>query len=472
MLLNYFGCGQGYLGEKTKQLETVRRQCEWIMVRGRKRAMQKRTQKFRGKGLIVKKWTFLPAVVIALSLSLLSGCAKKTLEPFTESLDIKEISSGSFSWFAFNQDNFIRIPKIQSAPTVLQKPWTEAIRIATMALQKPTASETPKAYAVVNRLGMIEFSDDKANLYVDINLFSTRTAVGLVFIDKTPVFSMFKNSLFNESVNSDSPFLSISKKAIDNYQEKDAAANIYDYTSSKNNPFLVQFDLEQHICFPIVNTNNIALNNMGSPYQITDFSFDGDKFFCSAKKVDEKKDRVQFAYFTLIPKIPLLTITPETAEKSISIESIEQGVYRASFQYNDFNTAPQRLKDLLSSLPETASFSLDLYTAGGPSPRHYVAGGGGNSSLVSFRGTAQLCDTYVAVMFLDGTLFFKGSLYDGHLLNGGRTFAIRLPKLPAGFVYSSFIITGRTLYAAWEENYFYKSARSGFIKVNLSDVIK
>lgn len=410
----------------------------------------------------------LRIITAVMALIILQGCKKKVEQPFTEKLDIKEIT-GSFAWYAFNADTFIRIPRISSAPTVIAKPWTESVRIAAMVLQQPNSSGTPKAFATVNRLGIIAFDDDKINLYVDVNLFSTRTSVGLVFVNNTPVFSMYKSAFFNE-VKDDSPFFSVSKKAVENYNEKQDDANIYDYTSNKNNPFLVQFDLEQHICFPIVNTNNIALEGMGSNYEVTDFNFDGEKFVCGAKRVDENKKRVYFSYFQLTPKMPLLSITPQTAEKNIRIDSITQEDYRATFDYSDFNNAPERVKELLENLPNDASFTCNVYTAGGSSPRRYITGNG--STMTSFSAVAHICDTYVCAMFLDGTLFFKGGLYNGHTLNNGKIFAIRLPKLPAGFVYSSMAITGNTLYAAWEENYFYKSAKSGFIKVNLTDVVK
>ena len=49
----------------------------------------------------------------------------------------------------------------------------------------------------------------------------------------------------------------------------------------------------------------------------------------------------------------------------------------------------------------------------------------------------------------------------------GMPVAIRLPKLPVGFVYSDFVISGSTLYVAWEESSFYETGRAGFLQVNL-----
>ena len=49
--------------------------------------------------------------------------------------------------------------------------------------------------------------------------------------------------------------------------------------------------------------------------------------------------------------------------------------------------------------------------------------------------------------------------------------AIRLPLLPENFVYSDFVITETSLYAAWEETSFYKTGRSGFIYVDLENTL-
>ena len=57
------------------------------------------------------------------------------------------------------------------------------------------------------------------------------------------------------------------------------------------------------------------------------------------------------------------------------------------------------------------------------------------------------------------------------VLNGGKTVALKLPKLLAGYVYSGFTVSGSSLYAAWEETSFFKTGRSGFICVDLDAVL-
>ena len=74
-------------------------------------------------------------------------------------------------------------------------------------------------------------------------------------------------------------------------------------------------------------------------------------------------------------------------------------------------------------------------------------------------------------MFQEGTLYLEGALDGRRILRGGKPVAIRLPKLPQGFRYTSFVISGTSLYAAWEETDFYKTSRSGFIQVNLDETL-
>jgi hypothetical protein len=84
---------------------------------------------------------------------------------------------------------------------------------------------------------------------------------------------------------------------------------------------------------------------------------------------------------------------------------------------------------------------------------------------------ALLADTYACAMFSDGTTYISGALFGRHILKAGNTCAFRLPKLPSGYEYSVFAISGTTMYAAWEETSFYKTGRSGFISADLDRIL-
>lgn len=406
-------------------------------------------------------------LALTVASAMLISC-KKREEPAPPVSNIIQITK-SFEWYAFTSDNFIPINKIQNAPTAIAKPWTECTRVTSMALSAPADESCPKGYALVNRLGVIEFDGRRTNLYADVAMFRGRTASAITLYNNTPVFSLYRSTFFNADINK-RPFLSSTHQA---------DVSISD-GGNGDDPFLVQFDTVGHISFPIVAVHNIdleelfALNALGagkavnSHAEITDHIYCDGVFKCTAKLLSEDEERVAFSYFSLKPKVDLLTITPQTAQDLLTVTPIAQSDYREAARYADFNTAPERVRELLKDFPSTTSFSLELHGAGSPILKRYTQGS--SSALTSFSATALMSDTFAIALFLDGTIFFKGALWGGHFLNSGRTVAMRLPKLPAGFVYSSLVISGGTLYAGWEENHFYKCAKSGFIAVHLDEL--
>ena len=81
-----------------------------------------------------------------------------------------------------------------------------------------------------------------------------------------------------------------------------------------------------------------------------------------------------------------------------------------------------------------------------------------------------LNDTFSLAIFTDGTSFFEGAIQDKYVVNNGNPIAFRLPKLPMGFSYSTFVVEKNILYVAWEEKVFYEVGRTGFLTVDLEKV--
>lgn len=361
------------------------------------------------------------------------SCEKKQALPVTEI----PVQTDSFSWYAFSGGSFQKISRLSDAPAVPAKPWTEAVRISSMATAySDDEGSVPKGYAVVNRLGVLVFDGDNANLFSDTALFSGKSARNLVFYENTPLFMVYRSSFFNDA---------------DNFPQKNGS------------PFLIQFDSAQRISYPVLSVENLGFD---SGYEITDFIWDGSVWTCSAKSSENAK--TVFSYVSFQPKLPLLSITPENASSSIYIEESTAEKFRGAQKASDFSKAPARLKELLQTLPKDASFSVTCYNAGGHSPRTFVSGAQEAGVL---SAVAVLSDTWGCVLFEDGTVFLKGALYGRPVLNGGKTVAIKLPKIPAGFVYSGFSISGTSLYASWEETSFFKTARSGFIRIDADAVL-
>ena len=370
------------------------------------------------------------------------GCKKTNLSENSSNLISSntisvEITKTNHIWYYFTNLTFRAIDKVQNVPAQQILPWTEAIRISS-ANNTADAFESTTAYAVVNRLGMLKFENDGVFLSPDVTVFNGRTAGNLVFVNNIPVYSVYKSSFFNNTISDPS-------------YKNNSAAHL----------FLLQFDPYTKISYPIINSTSI-IRQVNS--EITDFHWDGLEWICSIKTISDNKN--DFSYVKFRTQIPLLAISPSTANSSLSIEESSLQEFRNCKTYINYSQSPERIKKLLSGFDKKLPFIIEVKTAGGTSPRTYenlIAG----SQEKNLNAKAILSQSWSAALFEDGTLYLEGALPGHHILRSGMPVAIRLPKLPVGFVYSDFVISGTTLYAAWEESSFYKTGRSGFLQVNL-----
>ena len=367
----------------------------------------------------------------------LYSCKKQDNTIQTNNAISVEITKKNHTWYYFNNYTFQQIEKPQLVPAQAEKPWTEAIRISS-ANNAAEGDSDPLAYAIVNRLGVIKFNNETIFLSPDVNLFNNRTAGNLVFSNNVPVFSVYKSSFFNDSI-------------VDPDYKKDDSAHL----------FLVQFDSTAKISYPLINCNNITKKRNS---EITDFFWNGFEWCCSIKTISDTKN--EFSYVIFKPQIPLLAISPATADSSITLSDTDADFFRDCRKQLDYNYAPERIKKLLSGFDKKLPFEIEVKNAGGTSPRYYT-NNINDTSKKELHAKAILSQSWSAALFEDGTLFLEGALPSRHILRSGKPVAIRLPKLPTGFVYSDFVISGTTLYAAWEESSFYQTGRSGFLQVNL-----
>ena len=374
-------------------------------------------------------------------LSIFFVSCKKESKKLPDNVPTLEVKVQNHSWYYFTENGFSPVEKPKFAPQCPSVPWTEAVRISSANSVNAKNGET-QGYAVVNRLGILSFQNNKFDLSKDITLFSDKTAGNLVFYEDTPLFSVYKSTFFNDSIQNAT-------------YKNDNSLHL----------FLVQFDINTKISYPIINCNNIT-NEENS--EVTDFYWDGKNWTCSIKSVSNYKNN--FSYIQWRPNIPLLSISPSNASASISVEESNVEKFRELKAQKDFEQAPERIKKLLAGFSNSKSFSVELKNIGGISPRNY------QNQVATFKekelkAKGILSESWSCILFEDGTLFIEGALPGKHILREGKPVAIRLPKLPGGFVYSDFVISGSTLYAAWEETDFYSIKRSGFLVVDLDKTL-
>ena len=371
------------------------------------------------------------------------SCKKKEKQKAAEvETTIKEVSR-NHKWYYFSDFEVLPVDKPQNVPLKSFVPWTEAVRISSSNITNSTNESNYEAFALVNRAGMLCFSGNTFALKNDITLFEDRTAGNLVFCNDTPIFSVYKSSFFNNSIS-------------DPAYREDASQHF----------FLVQFDVNTGVSYPVINSGNITKL---ADTEVVDYSWDGKNWLCCLKTVNE--NRVGFSYVQWTPAAPLLSLTPSTASENIVLaDSTEEAFRNTKKPLDSSREAPERIKKLFSGFAGDVPFSIEVKTAGGYSSREYYNSASG-SDKKELKASAIISESWSAALFEDGTLYIEGALPGKHILRAGKPVAIRLPKLPPQFVYSDFVISGTTLYAAWEETDFFKTNRSGFLMLDLDSTL-
>lgn len=380
-------------------------------------------------------------IILALSLTV-TGCKKDKKTPQAAPEITVEVKKGNHTWYYFTQNTFKQIDRPNRAPFQPQVPWTEAVRISSANNTVDSEEGNNKAFAVVNRLGMLTFEGEKITVSGDVSLFSDRTAGNLIFLNDKPLFSVYKSSFFNNTITDP------------NYR-----------LNQDNHLFLVQFDDIANISYPLINSNNITEEPNA---EVTDFNWDGLNFICSVKSITDSRNA--FSYVSFKPSITLLSLSPATAKGNLVVSDSDVDTFRNTKAHINYKNAPERVKSLLAGFSAELPFIVEVKTAGGTSPRVYANQVPGSTEK-ELQAKAILAQSWSAALFEDGTMYLEGALPGKHILRSGKPVAIRLPKLSPGFIYSDFVISGTTLYVAWEETSFYKTGRSGFLEVNLDNTL-
>ncbi|MDD7014273.1 MAG: hypothetical protein PUI24_04750 [Spirochaetales bacterium] len=384
----------------------------------------------------MKKWNLIFAVVFVLV-----SCTKSKSD-FMEQEEIIQIKTDEKNhwWYYFCDNGIEEIDLPQNTPLVVEKPWTEAVRISSAATvpyknRKNSKSEF-EAYAVVNRKGLVAFTEENARLFKDDSLFLGNTADSLVFSDNVPVFYFYRSSYFFD------------ESKVSNLEMEKA-----------ERPFLVEFDFASKNFYPLVSYKNLGLDKNSD---IAGFFWNGKTWVCSSKTSVE--NGVEFKYFIWEPPVELTKLNPALGGENFYIKDSTEEIYRQLNMPKLFSQAPENLKSILGRIPEEISFYVSLRDESGTSPVSYSQQENDSVPLTAYASSES--EKYLIVLFSDGTVYVK--------INSGKdknVKAFRLPKLPPEFSYGEFAIAGESLYVAWEESSFYLTKRSGFIKVNLSQVL-
>lgn len=377
---------------------------------------------------------------LVLTLFVLGSCHKKD-DKNTELMELRSVQK-SHTWYYFTADGFETCTIPQDAPPVPEKPWTEAVRISSAGSVpvKDALNSYYEAYAIVNHSGIIAFSDKGPEFFADRSIFSSETADSLVFSKGVPVFYLYRSTFFNQI---DEPF----SKTSDSNSKR------------TQRPFLVEFNPSSKLFFPLVSYKNLRLKEED---QVTGFVWNGKTWACSAKKILEK-ERFEFSYFLWEPVAELSELSPAlNTEDMMVFKPSSEDEYKKIILPKLFNSSPEQVKDLLSSIPEEFPFYLIWRDESGTTPLSYYQSGNGAAPVNAYGLTAP-ASGYAVCVFADGTTYVKKA--------EENVAAFRLPLLPAGYTYGEVAVADDSLIVSWEQTSFYKTGRAGFISVNLLEVL-
>ncbi len=121
--------------------------------------------------------------------------------------------------------------------------------------------------------------------------------------------------------------------------------------------------------------------------------------------------------------------------------------------------APDGVRNILGKLPDTLVYAVKLYSDGTRSTQTYARRGEGTP----LEGTAFVSASSTAVLFSDGTFYYGPNAAEGDVKT------IQLPALSRGYVYTSFLVSGKSLIAAWEEQRFFETGRTGILVTRIPD---
>lgn len=373
---------------------------------------------------------FLSLFLLFYFVCTLSCSPKQENSEITQS-EITELKA--HQWFYFSKDGFYEIDLPQNAPDVAIKPWTEAIRLCSAGTNNNISC------ALINNLGILDFSFETPFLVKDNQLFNNVTADTLLFTANGPAFHLYRNTLFNK-----------------NPENKD-----------EKRPLIAIYDTEQKICIPILFYQDFGISNDA---QITNILPKNGQWFAVIKLTE--KDKTNFTYFKFASSNTDGSI-PNSNEVVFTKTEIDADTFRKIQMPESFENAPDVLKQLFSSIPQDFEFYLSTRTANQIVPILYD-----NTDAQSPIGgytsqgyAAVFNDTDAIALFSDGTTYITNNLLTTNQIKEGIT-VFRLPKLPSGFVYTEMTISNNILYAGWEQSDFYKVGKSGFIKVNLKEIAK
>ncbi len=348
-----------------------------------------------------------------------TGCSPKPAEslavPPPEPEPTPQKKTGT-SWYWFSDTGIHWAASPSEIPGKAFTPWTEAVRVADAAIVEGIPS------LLINRLGVLSPGTSGTGLHTDPDRFASHTAAGFYRTEAGTAVRLYRNSIFAGDTKSG------------------IALTGYDPVSGSFTDLYFAADL-------------------GVPAQAQCVSLDrvGSMWYAAFK--NDKAGKVEFSYLEF-PAFPARN--RETGAYDLSdFRNLDTTGYQESVAPFAWSSAPDQLRSLLSAIPDETPISVRVHTRSARSPQTYVREGPGEPLACR----AWVSDEATSALFADGTFYFRAD-------NSTETVkSIRLPALTRGYVYGEYVIVGKKLVTAWEEQRFYETGRAGLLEIPLPDAL-
>ncbi len=354
-------------------------------------------------------------------------------------------------WFYFTQDGFKETDIPRNAPPIEPSPWTQAIRVTASAFINDDA------YFTINKLGLLQspqtfgFQKDgiasEAKLIKNVELFSKATVADIYCIDKKPVINFFTNTIFEENISNPQVL-----------QDDDPFLLTFDTKSYEYLPLLSKKSLSERILFDDVQDILPSF----SALDIREVFFQNDEW-----NILLKSNQVGKTDFYALAFSSKEDIT-DTSNQSLQTTTLSINEYRETTRPQKSFDLPKKIQELLAPVPTRISYYLNYSEENSPSSTQYEHL---SNNTKPIQGYALGFDHCSIAIFEDGTICFAGSLPSKSVINNGETKAFKLPDLGPGYVYGPMSLSGSTLIVSWEETSFFETGASGFLAVDMEQVL-
>ncbi len=353
-------------------------------------------------------------------------------------------------WFYFTSDGFKETDIPRNAPKTDSVPWTQAIRITSSAVIDG------KAYFTVNKLGLLQAPEtfgfqkngiaSETKLIKNIELFSKASVADIFHFGKHPIVNFFTNTIFEVDTSNT-------------------------YNMHNDDPFLVEFNPETYEYTPLLSKTSLsnALIQSNQNEAIPDFStidIREVQYVNDTWNVLFKSNQIGKTDFYSLSFNTDKEITHTSHQLSASIQSVTQ--YREITRPQPTTALPKKMQELLEPVPNHVSYYLHYYKENTPAIAQFEHSSHNSNPIQGYALGLEHCSLAI---FEDGTICFAGGLPSKSVLDNGKTRAFKLPDLGPGYIYGPMALAGSTLIVSWEETSFFNTGASGFLAIDMEQVL-